>query len=290
MRSFLFVPGNNPSMVQNADVFGADVVIFDLEDSVHAGEKDNARHLLQDFFNNNPTPPKKIAVRINAPDSPFYDADLGSIVSDKIDYIVLPKASIQTTQKLGSDLFQLEQNKQIEKRIDIIPIIELACSLINAHKIAATSRVKALLFGAEDYCSDLEIKRTLSGEALVYPRSLIATTCKAYGLIAIDTPFTDVMDDEGLNQDCQNGVMLGMSAKAAIHPRQIAIINDKFSPGQDQVAWSLKVIKADKEASKKGLGVFSLDGKMIDKPIIERAMKTLNRAKEYQMLGDFDEE
>ncbi|MGI6393088.1 MAG: HpcH/HpaI aldolase/citrate lyase family protein [Candidatus Izemoplasmatales bacterium] len=290
MRSFLFVPGNNPSMIQNADVFDADVVIFDLEDSVHAGEKDNARNLLSDYLSQNPMLPKKIAIRINAPDSPFYEADLLSMVSDKIDFIVFPKASVQTTQKLGSDLFQLEQIKQMEKKIDIIPIIELASSLVEASKIASASRVRALLFGAEDYCSDLEIKRTLSGEALFYPRSVIAVACKAYGLIAIDTPFTDVRDDIGLEQDAKTAVLLGLNAKAAIHPRQIQIINRIFSPQQDQLDWALKVIEAEKIANKKGLGVFSLDGKMIDKPIIERARKTLLRAKEYGLLGDLDEE
>ncbi|NLZ61189.1 MAG: CoA ester lyase [Acholeplasmataceae bacterium] len=290
MRSFLFVPGNNPSMIQNADVFDADVVIFDLEDSVHAGEKDNARNLLSDYLSQNPMLPKKIAIRINAPDSPFYEADLLSMVSDKIDFIVFPKASVQTTQKLGSDLFQLEQIKQMEKKIDIIPIIELASSLVEAAKIASASRVRALLFGAEDYCSDLEIKRTLSGEALFYPRSVIAVACKAYGLIAIDTPFTDVRDDIGLEQDAKTAVLLGLNAKAAIHPRQIQIINRIFSPQQDQLDWALKVIEAEKIANKKGLGVFSLDGKMIDKPIIERARKTLLRAKEYGLLGDLDEE
>ena len=246
MRSFLFVPGNNPSMIQNADVFDADVVIFDLEDSVHAGEKDNARNLLSDYLSQNPMLPKKIAIRINAPDSPFYEADLLSMVSDKIDFIVFPKASVQTTQKLGSDLFQLEQIKQMEKKIDIIPIIELASSLVEASKIASASRVRALLFGAEDYCSDLEIKRTLSGEALFYPRSVIAVACKAYGLIAIDTPFTDVRDDIGLEQDAKTAVLLGLNAKAAIHPRQIQIINRIFSPQQDQLDWALKVIEAEK--------------------------------------------
>lgn len=290
MRSFLFVPGNNPSMVQTADVFGADVVIFDLEDSVHSGEKDNARRLLRDFLEQNPTPPKKIAIRINAPDSPFYEDDLADIVSDKIDFIVLPKASVQTTQRLGSDLFQLEQTKQMLKRIDIIPIIELASSLVEVAKIGSTSRVRALLFGAEDYCSDLEIKRTLSGEALFYPRSAIAVACTAFGLTAIDTPFTDVMDDQGLEVDSKNARMLGMDAKAAIHPRQVQTINEIFSPQKDQIDWALKVIKREKEASAKGLGVFSLDGKMIDKPIIERARKTLIRAKEYGLLGDQDEE
>ncbi len=289
MRSFLFVPGNNPSMVQNADVFPADAVIFDLEDSVHVAEKDNARRLLRDYLTSHPSLPQKVAIRINAMDTPYYKADLEALVADEIDYIVLPKATVTTTQKLGSDLFALEQKRELNKHIDIIPIVELAASLVEVCKIAATSRVVAILFGAEDYCAEMEIKRTLAGEALFFPRSQIAVACRANGIIAIDTPFTDVADDEALLKDCHNGALLGMTAKAAIHPRQVGAINEAYSPAQDQIDWAKKVVKAEKEASSKGLGVFSLDGKMIDKPVIERARKTLAKAKQYNLAGQDDE-
>jgi len=251
LRSLLFVPGNNPSMLQNADVFGADAVIFDLEDSVHVFEKDNARNLVRNYLERYPALPTKILIRINAIDSPFFEADLLTIVSDKI---------------------------------------EKATSVLEAQEIATLERVEGLMFGAEDYCSEMGIKRTDAGTELIYPRSHIAICCKAANIDSIDTPFVDVMDEEGLEKDCMMSFNLGFNGKAAIHPRQVQIINQHFSPAKEQIDWALKVLEAKKEADKKGLGVFSLDGKMIDKPIIERALKIRQMAERFNLLEKTDEE
>ena len=280
-RSYLFVPGNNPSMIQTADVFGADAVIFDLEDSVHVNEKDNARSLVRDYLATHPVLPKKIVIRMNAMNTPFYEADLNHLLSDRIDAILLPKARRDDIVLLTNIMKQICSKKRLIKPINIIALVELASSLLEVESIVAIDGVEGVLFGAEDFASDMEIKRSETGEEIFYPRARIACACKAYGIEAIDTPYTDVLNDEGLIQDAQKAQGLGMTGKAAIHPRQIEAIHTVFSPSKDQILWARKVLQALKEAKDKGLGVFSLDGKMIDKPIIERAKTIIHKAHIY---------
>lgn len=289
-RSLLFIPGNNPAMLQNADVFGSDAVIFDLEDAVSVSEKDSARNLVSQFLTNITNYTVEIVIRINGFDTSFYEEDLNHIVSDQIDTIMLPKANINDLKKLDFILSCLEKDKKMTKKIKIIPIIELATSVLEVDQIASLPRVNGILLGAEDLTSDLEIERTKLGTELAYPRSRIIYACHAYKIDAIDTPFTDTNDEEGLKKDTLVAKSLGMKAKAAIHPNQIDTINNVFNPSQKELNWALKVLASNKEALSKGIGVFSLDGKMIDKPVIERADKIIQKAKKYHLLEANDEE
>ena len=258
-RSLLFIPSNNPAMLQNADVFGSDSVIFDLEDAVNVTEKDNARNLLYYYLLEHQDLNMEVVVRINGLDTPYFEDDLEKIVSDNIDCIMLPKARIEDVKKLDSLLTKLELKKQLKKQIKILPIIELAISV-------------------------LEVERTKQGKEIEYARSRVAYACKAYQIDAIDTPFTDVNDNEGLKADCINCKELGLNAKAAIHPNQIDIINDSFLPSLKLIKWAQRVMIATEEANKKGIGAFSLDGKMVDKPVIERALKIIKKAERFNVL------
>lgn len=170
------------------------------------------------------------------------------------------------------------------KKIGVIPIIELASSILDVREIATSPRVNGLLLGAEDLSSDLEVSRTLAGDEIFYARSMIAISCRAYNIDAIDTPFTDVRNEEGLLADSQKARGLGMNAKACIHPNQIDIVNKIFSPSKEQIEQALRILKAFENAQKEGKGVFSLDGKMVDKPIIERAKKTIDKAKRFGLI------
>ena len=283
-RSLLFIPSNNPAMLQNADVFGSDSVIFDLEDAVNVTEKDNARNLLYYYLQDHPNLNMEVVVRINGLDTPYFEDDLEKIVSDNIDCIMLPKARIEDVKKLDSLLTKLELKKQLKKQIKILPIIELAISVLEVDVIASLPRVDGILLGAEDLSSDLEVERTKQGKEIEYARSRVAYACKAYQIDAIDTPFTDVNDNEGLKADCINCKELGLNAKAAIHPNQIDIINDSFLPSLILIKWAQRVMIATEEANKKGLGAFSLDGKMVDKPVIERALKIIKKAERFNVL------
>lgn len=283
-RSLLFIPGNNPGMLRNADIFSSDAVIFDLEDAVSINEKDNARMLVSNFLQSVEDYPVEVVIRINGFDTPYYRDDLIEVVSDKIDTIMIPKAHVEDIEKLIEILEKLEKEKKLEKEIKIIPIIELATSLLEVEKIAKMPRVNGILLGGEDYTSDLEVERTIEGNEIFYARSKIVVACKAYQIDAIDTPFTDVNRNDLLLEDAKFSKSLGMNAKTAIHPNQVEIINKVYSPTQEQITWAKRVIMASEEASKKKLGVFSLDGKMVDKPIISRAEKILIKAKKFKLI------
>lgn len=283
-RSLLFIPSNNPGMLESSSLFGSDSVIFDLEDSVSVSEKDNSRNLLISFLNSKEKLNLEVVVRINASDTPFYYADLEAVVTPKIDTIMLPKASVKTLSKLDKDLSKIEKEKQLVNKIKIIPIIELASSLIEASEIAAMPRVDGLLLGAEDLSSDLEVVRTEEGLEILYARMVVITAAKAKKIDAIDTPFPNVFDNDKLKKDCEFVKRMGMNAKACIHPNQIEVVNEVFSPTQAEINWATKVLMAKEEAEKKNQGVFSLDGKMVDKPVILRAEKIILKAKKYKIL------
>ncbi len=277
-RSLLFIPGNNPGMLQSSDVFEADAVIFDLEDAVSGTEKDSARFLVTSYLKNY-SPSLEVIVRINGFDTPFCAEDLKALfMLDNLNTIMLPKARVE-------DLLQLsEMIKNNKKDIKIIPIIEQAISLIEVDQIAKLELVDGILLGAEDFTKDLEVTRTKEGVEIFYARNRIVTACKAYKIDAIDTPFTDTTDNEGLTKDTKFAKSIGMNAKSAIHPNQIETINQIFTPTTKEVDYAKRVLMARDEAFAKGLGVFSLDGKMVDKPVIERAEKVLEKAKKFGVL------
>lgn len=280
-RSLLFIPSNNPAMLQNADIFGADSVIFDLEDAVNITEKDNARNLLHYYLNAHENLPMEVVVRINGLDTEYYEKDLEKIVSDNIDTIMIPKATIEYVNQLDELLTKIEARKQMSKKIKVLPIIELAYSVLQVETIASLNRVDGILLGAEDLTSDMEVTRTKEGLEIEYPRARVAMACKAYKIDAIDTPFTDVTDNNALKIDALHAMQLGMNCKAAIHPNQLDTINEVFMPSEKQIIWASRVMKANEDANAKGLGVFSLDGKMVDKPVLDRARKILAKAKKF---------
>lgn len=282
-RSLLFIPGNNPGMLSNCDVFESDTVIIDLEDAVSSTEKDSARNLVTSYINTHKIK-NEIMIRINGFDTPFYQDDLNSIVSDNIDSIMLPKARIDDVKKLDEILSKFEKERKMKKHIAIVPIIEAAISLIEVDVIASLSRVNGILLGAEDFTKDLEVKRTKEGKEILYARSRIIVACKAYKIDAIDTPFTDTLDMDGLVKDVNYVKELGMNAKSAIHPNQIEAINNAFTPTKQEIEYAQRVLIARDEAFSKGLGVFSLDGKMVDAPVISRAETVIKKATKFGVL------
>jgi len=278
IRSALFIPANNPGMMQNADLFAADAIIFDLEDAVLAEEKDSARALLSHYLQTF-TLKAKVIVRINS--NPLWFAkDLEAIVCNRLDAILLPKANYEDLSQTKMMLTRLEKDYKISKKIAIIPLIETAMAVLDIERLINRARVSGVLLGAEDLTADIGINRTKQGKEILYARMRLALVASAYRIFSIDTPFTDINDNEGLIEDATFARDLGFSAKAAIHPRQIPIINKVFSPTEEEIIWAKRVIEKSKVAS----GAFSLDGKMVDQPIIERAKKTIQDAKRYDLV------
>ena len=282
-RSLLFIPSNTPAMLQNADVFHADAVIFDIEDAVSIDQKDAARHLLNQYLKQfNMLKLEKI-VRINSLDTLFYKSDVDFILSDAIDTIMLPKATVQTVNELSKLLSRLEKHKKMHKKIAIIPIIELATSLIEVDEIARMDRVNGLLLGAEDLATDFEVERTEMGHEIFYARSKIIVAAKANKMDAIDTPYTNTTSLSGLIKDATFAKSIGMNAKACIHPNQIDDVNRIFSPTETEINYAMKVLTQAKHAQK---GAFAVDGKMIDKPILERCQKMIDKAIKWGLIDD----
>ena len=283
-RSLLFIPANSPAMLQNADVFAADAVIFDLEDAVALSEKDAALNLLDQFLNKFELKGIEKIVRINQLDSPFSITDLKLIANKRIDTIMLPKASYRYTLNLAKMLDKIEKHNHMTKSINILPIIESSKSVIEINKIASAPRVNGLLLGGEDLATDLEVERTETGHEIFLSRAMLILAAKANKIDAIDTPYTDMKNEEGLKKDSKFSKGLGMNARVCIHPNQSDAINEIFSPNQNEIDHAQKIINAYQDSIKTGKGAFSVDGKMIDKPIIERAQKVLEKAEQWNLL------
>lgn len=279
-RSLLFIPGNNPSMLQNADIFSCDAVIFDLEDAVGLHEKDNARNLVETFFMTNKVFPKQVILRVNPVTTNLINDDIQLLLSKKIDYILLPKAN-QASLYIFDQILETFEKKHGLDKTKIICLIEEAKAVLEVNEIAAHDRVEGLLLGAEDLTNELEVERTLEGKEIDFARSMIIFAASSHNIISIDTPYTDISNTAGLIEDSKHASSIGMKAKSAIHPNQIDVINDIFSPSKDLIDWAKEVVKIHEETGK---SVFQFKGKMIDKPIIEKAQKMIEKAKIFEIL------
>lgn len=274
------MPGNNPGMLQNAAVLGADSIILDLEDAVSITEKDSARTLVREAIKNIDYSDVEVVVRINPLDNEFGPIDIDRIGRVKPDALMIPKADENEIIEAHNMLNNIERDEGIkEGTIKLIPLVETAYGLENVYNIIkASSRVIAVLLGGEDLTADMGMKRTKEGEEIFYARNIVATACRALKVDAIDTPFTDTNDLEGLKNDTTKAKSLGMTGKAAINPRQIQTIHNAFAPSESDIKHALKILEAKEEAKKEGKGVFSVDGKMVDAPIINRAISTVELA------------
>lgn len=293
-RTLLYVPGNMPSMLQNIPIFRCDGVIIDLEDAVPLSEKDAGRVLVRRFLESYRERDKEVLVRINPLDSKWGYDDLREVLPAFPDGIRLPKADTpEIVERLDTLLTEFEEDLGVEiGRFKILPSIESAAGVINAIKIARTSkRVFALAFGAEDYTASLEIERTKSGEELFHARTRVIWAARAAGIQAIDSIFSDVNDMEGLRRETQLIKTLGYTGKSLVNPRQIEVVHDVFAPKQEEIDYALEVVEAIQRAREMGTGVISLRGKMVDAPVVKRAMRVLKTAQAHGMVDmELDEE
>lgn len=282
----LFIPGNNPGMLQNAGVLGADSVILDLEDAVSLQEKDSARILVSKAIGHVNFGNSEVVVRINPLSSPYGLSDIKAIAVVKPDALLVPKADTNQILMASNLLDELEAANGIAKgQIKLIPLIESAYGLETISDVLrASTRNVAVLFGGEDFTADMGVRRTKSGEEILYGRNRVAAACKAYGADAIDTPYTDVEDHQGLKEDTLKARNLGFTGKAAINPRQVDVIHSAYAPETHEINYAIRVMEAMETAEHEGKGVFSLDGKMVDAPIISRASQTLELAKLLNLI------
>ncbi len=291
-RSMLFLPGNTPNMIINGDSLGADSIILDLEDAVSPDEKDSARLLVRSAIREMGFTGVEITVRINSIDTDYWQDDLEAIVPLKPDLIMPPKASSAADmQTLDAYIAKVEEKSGIPVgTVRLIPLIETALGVERAFEIAsACPRVTALFLGGEDLTADLRCKRTKAGNEIDYARKRLVCAARAAGIDVYDTPFTDVNDDEGIVIDAEYAKSLGFTGKSAIAPRHVRTINEVFSPSLADIEYAKLVFEAIRIGKLQGKGAVSLRGKMIDKPIVERARQTLEAAKQLGIGGLEDE-
>lgn len=271
-RSMLFMPGNNPGMLVSADILGADSIIFDLEDAVALTEKDSARNLVRNALKTLEFVNSEITVRINPIDSPYWEKDLEAIIPCDLDGIVVPKASVQAVITVEQKIQDLVKTLGLKKQPRLLMLVESAYGIMDLQSIASASKnIDALLLGGEDFSVDMGIQRTRLSKELEYARYKIATVAHAFQLDSLDTPFTDVEDSEGLKLDTAFSKSIGFSGRLLINPRQVEDVHEIFSPSKKEIEKAIAILQASNEAKKKGLGVFSFNGKMVDLPVIKRA-------------------
>ena len=278
-RSRLYVPGSEPKYFINAGLHGGDGVILDLEDSVHPGEKDAARLLVRNALRAVDFMQCERMVRINQ--LPLGLRDLDEIVPESPDLILIPKVEHpEQVVEVGRRAKEIQADYGIKRPIWLMPILESAIGVENAFAIAAASdQIVALTIGLEDYTADLGVVKTLRGAESLYARQRLVNAAHAAHLQAIDSVFGDVGDLEGLRAWGMNSRGMGFEGMGCVHPVQIPIIHEAFAPTTSEIEKAERIVAAYKDAHEKGLGVVSLGSKMIDPPVVERALKLVGRAK-----------
>ncbi len=274
-RSRLYLPGNEPKFFLNAGLHQPDGIILDLEDSVAHSEKDAAQLLVRNALRKVDFYRSERMVRINQ--LPRGLEDLKFIVPHNVHVILIPKCeSREQVIEVEAEINRIKKECNISSEIFLMPIIESALGIIRAYEIAtASNNICALTIGLEDYTADIGTQRTLEGRESFYARSMIVNAAKAAGVQAIDTVFSDVGDLQGLRNSVLEARSLGFEGKGCIHPRQIPIVHEGFAPTIDEVDKAKKIVDAFKEAEAKGLGVVSIGSKMVDAPVVKRAIRIL---------------
>ena len=286
-RSYLFAPGNHERRVEKALGLGADVVILDLEDAVAISEKKSTRELINKTLEQ----PRNCAVfvRVNAYDTEFCYGDICSIVSENLDGIVLPKLeSLEDLRSIDWLLGNLEQERGLPNgSIDLMPIIETAVGLVNIREIArADTRVKRLAFGGGDYTRDLGMEWTLKEDELLPVRSEMVLASR-FGKLEppVDTVFIHIKEHDAFRSSCLNILGLGFQGKMCIHPDQVPVTNETFTPDPEEVKWSQRVIDEFAKAEKAGIASIQVDGYFVDYPIVEKAQRTVDIATLLESLN-----
>jgi citrate lyase subunit beta / citryl-CoA lyase len=280
LHSLLFVPGNNSHFLEKAKSLHADIICFDLEDSVPFEEKKSARNLIKNALQNRSEYDSKIYVRTNSPVSGLIPDDLKEIIQKGIDGIVIPKVDTASDiKKIEKTMIGLE-NKRKLKPIEIIASIESTKGVVNSYAIASSSkRVSALVFGVFDLLNDLGVEYTKNPEGAMYSRTKIPVDAKAAGKYAIDAIWQDIDDTIGLEHDSIAAKNLGYVGKSIIHPNQIDIVHKVFYPTHSEIEWAKKVISAYDLSKQNKKGATTVDGKMIDEVHYKRAATLLNSVK-----------
>jgi citrate lyase subunit beta/citryl-CoA lyase len=283
-RSRLYLPGNEPKYFVNAGLFQPDGIILDLEDSVHADDKDGARLLVRNALRTIDFKGAERMVRINQ--LPLGLADLEAIVPERPEMILVPKTeSANDILQVAEAIDRILGGSREERPLWLMPILESARGIEHACDIGtASERVAALTIGLEDYAADLGVPRSAGGEESAYARARLVNAAKAAGVQAIDSVYGQVDDIAGLRAWCEHSRLLGFQGMGCLHPRQIRVIHDGFNPSSAEVEKAVRIVRAFEKAQAAGLGVVSLGSKMIDPPVVKQALRLVRQAEELGLI------
>ncbi|HAP3801431.1 TPA: citrate (pro-3S)-lyase subunit beta [Enterococcus faecalis] len=287
-RTMMFVPGANAAMLRDAPLYGADSIMFDLEDAVSLKEKDSARVLVHSALKTFDYGNIEIVVRINALDAGGAE-DIEAMVLAGVDVIRLPKTeTAQDIIDVEAVITEVEQQNDIPVgTTKMMAAIESAEGVLNAPAIAKSSaRLIGIALGAEDYVTNMKTRRHPDGQELFFARSMILHAARAAGIVAIDTVYSDVDNTEGFEAEVRLIKQLGFDGKSVINPRQIPLVNTIYAPTEKEIQNAKEVIWGIREAEAKGSGVISVNGKMVDKPIVERAERVIALALAAKLITE----
>ena len=284
-RSRLYLPGSEPKYFINAALHAPDAVILDLEDSVHRAEKDAARILVRNTLRTVDFGTCERMVRINQ--LPLGLEDLAEVVSESPDLILIPKVEHpQQVTEIDRMIGELKARHGIIRPIWIMPILESAMGIENAFAVAvASENVVALTIGLEDYTADLGVVKTSEGRESQYARARVVNAARAAGVQAIDSVYGDVGDLDGLRHWGEASRAMGFEGMGCLHPGQIRVIHEAFAPTSAELDKAKRIVAAFEDAQSKGLAVVSLGSKMIDPPVVQRALKLVDRAKAMGVIS-----
>ena len=276
----MFVPGNNPGMMQDAFIYGPDSIMLDLEDSVTMAEKDAARLLVHNALKTIDYGNTEMVVRINPLNTAYGKKDVEAVVKAGVHVIRMPKTeTAEEVREVEREIERVEKEIGCLGRTKIMAAIESTLGIVNAYEIAvASERMMGIALGAEDYCANLKTQRSPEGTELLFARQQIVVAARAAGIDALDTVYSNLKDMETFRKEVELIKQLGFDGKSIINPRQIEIVNEVFAPTEKAIEKAKTIIAAIKEAEKRGSGVIAVNGKMVDRPVVIRAQRTIDLA------------
>lgn len=276
----MFVPGNNPAMMQDAFIYAPDSIMLDLEDSVTMAEKDAARLLVHHALKTIDYGNTEMVVRINPLSTPYGKKDVEAVIKAGVDVIRMPKTeTADEIRELEAEIEKVETELGCLGRTQIMAAIESTLGVVNAYEIAtASKRMMGIALGAEDYSANLKTQRSSEGMELLLARQTIVVAARAAGIDALDTVYSNLNDMETFRKEVELIKQLGFDGKSIINPRQIEVVNEVFAPKEKEIQKSLTILAAIKEAEQRGSGVIAVNGKMVDRPVVIRAQRTIDLA------------
>lgn len=290
-RSLLYVSGSSPANLAQAPYYGADCLVYDLEDSVPVAEKDAARFLIFNTLLKKRPKNVEVIVRVNALSTPFGHEDLEAVVRARPDIVRFPKIETPEDVRRADEAIRAVEEKAgiTPGSTRLIAGMETHTGVLNAREIATASpRTAAISIGGEDFTASMKTTRSADGLELFYARNAVLLAARAAGIQAIDTVFADINNTEGLIEDTKLIKKLGFDGKYLIHPRQVEPVNEIFTPTEKELEKALRVFEAIRQAHEKNLGVVALDGSMVDEPVVERARRVVSLAEAAGMIDGGD--